>query len=225
MEVSNNFVILAHYRTGSTWLTECLQKQVNVEKEPFKSDDYVNFSFRKKQNSDFNECLLKLGNYKQIISDIGKQHNEMIINDNSRKIIYLYRKNKLQQCISMLISEKVKKFWNIKNQKQKENMLTLLKKNKFLIDLDRLDKSLKSLESFENFVSGAIKNTRDEKDYIFIAYEDLFEKYSLQLIKDFIVLNRDINHNDSNIMKINNNETYNCILNKKEIEKHFGVFS
>lgn len=156
----NNFVILAHPRSGSTTLFEIFHSQnVSIFCEPFNQNGIMKYLIHWNENSFESALDIVLNDYKgfkHLYSFVTKEQNELI--KSKCNTIFLYRENLINAATSFALAFKTA-VW-LKDQKD-ANYMT----NKVYINPDEIQNSINSFKTFETL--------KDDNCYI-LSYEELY---------------------------------------------------
>lgn len=223
--METKFIILCHGRSGSTALqleldtspqTYCYGEiyhpgymkhnpitETNIyamrNKDPV---SYVNYLYSKHQNN-------KVVGSKILYPEIPLDALKKLISNSGFSFIFLYRRNILEAAISMVLAEKVN-LWHIS-----EGVKSPIPES-FTLDKPHLEKHINDIVMFITTCKNNIKGRVCD-----VAYEDLFCLSKFNEIFQFLGIpsKQGLTANTGKQM---NEECYNSILNRKEIEEQYG---
>ncbi|HEY9809667.1 MAG TPA: tetratricopeptide repeat protein [Halomicronema sp.] len=255
----SKFIIFAQARTGSTTLAAILNvhPKINISFEPFCTEENVGISFSKnylkdsqqveflpKQSEFFHwvhqypisvlknvleEIHKKFNGIKHLSYSLPYQINQSLLSQPEYKVIFLTRRNLLQQVVSINISQQSGE-WVTNKQKVKEAQYVS-------IDLHNLKNELTKHQQEIKTYKAELQKT--DRNFLEIYYEDIFDGNlfldlklkKIHQILDYLglgwfeeewQLNKVKELLDPKKQKLNSAETYQLIPNIFEIEKELG---
>jgi tetratricopeptide (TPR) repeat protein len=131
------------------------------------SDPYQHWVYKYSNNifrNLVNEIYQDYNGIKHLPNSVTNEQNKILLDKNSRKILLLTRKNKLQQVMSLLISMRSKQ-WN-------NNRQALFSKNYQEITIKKVKYTLEYLKEEELFLRKLLADQRIE--YMEIIYENIY---------------------------------------------------
>lgn len=182
----NKFCILAHARTGSNFLSDCIKNSPTIvlHHEIFahhKRTVGENFEAIFQSHFDFYPKNISNVGFKLFYYHLSPEEKEKFNQMNNLKIIHLKRKNKLSTIVSLDVANQTKK-WSLLNEDN-----TKKETQKVTIDTSTLIDRITTIElSEETF----LKDFKGEK-IIEVVYEDLVSDNQKEMEKIFNFLNVD----------------------------------
>jgi hypothetical protein len=237
---NGEFIILAHARSGSTNLSNILEKHpsIKIVGEPFHSDykkwhpteAFVNLPVTSK--TELNKKLLLIFEKYRGLKTL-QRHLEPGLNSHlmllpGLKVIYLHRKNILQTAVSVYIAGQTN-VWYKRIDAEKDPMNGVLLD---AIDLDLLEREFIFQKAGIDYHMRILEK-KPEAEKLVLTYEDLyFSDYDTKralITTTFGFLGYEVPDStaidmflDPGLAKINSTETYRRIPNVIEIEERFG---
>ncbi len=236
MSENANFLIFSFGRTGSTLLTHILNSHPSIKclNEPFNPGQEINWQ---KEIADLESLKTVLRNIynlyngiRHLSRDLAFNYNKYLLLNKHIKVIFLWRKNFLQQTMSWYISRQtnswfvqtkhkildhkfkpadineIKEYLN-SNKKEYSKYLSLLKtERKEFFELNYED-------CFSLDISIDNKVSKVKEILTFLGYNTLLDETILKRIKHLL---------NPEIYKLNSERTYRLIPNVEDIERELG---
>ena len=170
--MKDNFLILAHARSGSTSLAEIFENQnCNVSFEPFNAHNHRGINYlehwgREGFESAFDLILAKYKGIKHLYSFT--THEQTKLMKSKCQTIFLYRNNLLDAAISLELAFET----NVWMKAQKKS--------------DYLDNKIRlKLEKIEGAISHLRRHKKNlDSDCFCVSYEDLYSENGFEIVKE-----------------------------------------
>lgn len=232
----SNFVIFASARTGSTSLANVLgeSKDVKICFEPF-NPDYTKWNPKEKNYSDvakdtgntgeaLDELFEKFTAIKTLDYQLSEKSNFLVLGRKDLKILFLTRKNIVEQIISDLVAHQTKN-WRKPND---ESIYDKLEP----IDISEMQKKIDYVTYLNNKYLKFLEENR-KGEYMRLFYEELFSEdmerntTTISNICEFLGVSVPPNETIEKYMmpsraKINYKNIYKKLPNYEEVKQRFG---
>lgn len=227
----STFIILTTGRSGSTFLIRYLRScpDTKVYGEIFHSSFLSSFSRENGYNFHAfqKECCHKPINFiKKIASNSGKKNvgakvvtseigwenvNNLFIDQNNVKLIFLYRKNLVKRYLSAIYGNRINK-WHLTDSNKRKNIPP---KD---VDVEWLKKKIE----FERPRLNSLLSQCEKNKYLIVEYEELFSNFDINIQKVLSYIGLDKPNSKSKNLPVKSVKNYSFVKNLNNINGIFG---